>query len=204
MINLENITVKFEDKLVLDKLNFSFENGKKYAILGESGIGKTTILNAISGLVKFHGNILKPSNEKVSFVFQEPRLYDWLTVIENVTMVMHLPKVNAKQKAEEILSELGLADSLNLYPTELSGGMKQRVSIARALAFEPDILLLDEPFRALDEQTKKKVADYVFSCVKGKTVIMVTHDLSDLCYTDTVLKIEDTPIRELVMVKSSI
>ena len=204
MIKLENVTVKFEDKLVLNKLNFNFENGKKYAIVGESGCGKTTVLNTISSLVKFHGNVSKPNNTKISFVFQEPRLYDWLSVIENVTMVMNIPKAYAKQKAEELLSVLGLADNINSYPAELSGGMKQRVSIARALAYEPDILLLDEPFRALDDQTKIKVADYVFSYVKDKTVIMVTHDLSDLCYTDIVLRIESTPVTELVMVKSSI
>ena len=204
MIKLENVTVKFDDKLVLDKLNFNFEGGKKYAIIGESGSGKTTVLNAISGLVKAHGNVEKANDAKISFVFQEPRLYDWLTVLQNVTMVMRLPKNEAKKKADEILSALGLEGCLDLYPTELSGGMKQRVSIARAIAYVPDILLLDEPFRALDDQTKQKVADYVFSCVKDKTVIMVTHDSADLCYADAVLKIESSPAKELVMVKSSI
>ena len=204
MIALRNITVKFDKKVVLDNLSFEFKSGVKYALMGESGSGKTTILNAISRLIKFDGEVDVSQGEKISYVFQEPRLFDWLTVLENVSLVMDLPKDEAREKAKKLLYELGLEDSLDLYPTELSGGMKQRVSIARALAFEPTVLLLDEPFRALDADTKQKVASYVFDYMKNKTVIMVTHDDTDTSFVDTVLNVGNYPINEILVVKTSI
>ena len=205
MIKLTDISVNFDKKSVIDNLNFTFEKGTKYAILGESGCGKTTILNVIANLIKpQHGTVEKDKDLKVSYVFQEPRLFEWQTVSENVTMVIDKPKYEGDKIARDLLSKLGLADSLSLYPNELSGGMKQRVSIARALAFEPDILLLDEPFRALDNETKDKVADYVFNAMNNKTVIMVPHDESDIKYADQIIKINTSPITELVTVKTSI
>lgn len=204
MIALRNITVKFDKKVVLDNLSFEFKSGVKYALMGESGSGKTTILNAISRLIKFDGEIDVSQGEKISYVFQEPRLFDWLTVLENVSLVTNLPKDEAGEKAKKLLCELGLEDSLDLYPAELSGGMKQRVSIARALAFEPSVLLLDEPFRALDADTRQKVASYVFDCMKNKTIIMVTHDDTDTSFVDTVLKVGNYPINEILVVKNSI
>ncbi len=205
MITLNNLSVNFEKKSVINTLNFKFEDGIKYAIMGESGCGKTTILNAIAELIKPNEGMVKKSNNvKTAYVFQEPRLFDWQTVTENVAMVIDLPKKESEEKAQKLLMALGLGDALSLYPAELSGGMKQRVSIARALAFEPDVLLLDEPFRALDSETKDKVADYVFNFMKNKTVITVTHDESDLKYADQILKINTSPVTELCMVKSSI
>ena len=204
MIALRDVTVKFDKKLVLDKLNFEFRDGIKYALMGESGSGKTTILNAISNLIKYDGEIDIDKNERISYVFQEPRLFDWLTVLDNVTLVIDLPKKEAEEKATKLLCDLGLQESLNLYPAELSGGMKQRVSIARALAYEPTVMLLDEPFRALDADTRQKVASYIFNCMDGKTVIMVTHDESDTAFADEVVRIGTSPIKEIHVVKNSI
>ncbi len=205
MIALRNLTVKFDKKTVLDNLSFDFEDGVKYALMGESGCGKTTILNAISRLIKpAGGQIDIDENSKISYVFQEPRLFDWLTVFENVTVVMDIPAKEAEEKAKKLLSDLGLADASELYPAELSGGMKQRVSIARALAYEPTVMLLDEPFHALDADMKQKVADYVFDYMDKKTVIMVTHDEADTVFSDKVLKINHSPINELCVVKNSI
>ena len=205
MIALRNLTVKFDKKTVLDNLSFDFEDGLKYALMGESGCGKTTILNAILQLIKHDsGYIDIDPNSKISYVFQEPRLFDWLTVLENVTVVMDLSPKEAEEKAKKLLSELGLADATLLYPAELSGGMKQRVSIARALAYEPTVMLLDEPFHALDADMKQKVAEYVFDYMDKKTVIMVTHDESETVFADKVLKINVSPISELCVVKNSI
>ena len=205
MIKLRDVTVRFDKKTVLDKFNFDFEDGISYAIMGESGCGKTTILNAVSRLVKLsEGEIDIPENTKISYVFQEPRLFDWLNVLQNVTLVMDLPPKEAEKKAKSLLSELGLGDSLHLFPTELSGGMKQRVSIARALAYEPTVMLLDEPFRALDAETRQKTASYVFDYMRKKTVITVTHDIADTDFADKVLKIETSPVSKLVVVKNSI
>lgn len=204
MISLNNVSLKFENKQVIDNLSFDFENRKKYAIIGESGCGKTTILNVISGLLKPQsGDVSKEPYCKIGYVFQEPRLFDWLTVLENVSSVTGLDKSNSQSKAKELLTLLGLKESLYQYPNELSGGMKQRVSIARAMAYEPDVILLDEPFKALDVETKKQVANILFNCFKDKTVIMVTHDMTDLEYVDYVLQAGPSPISSLSLVKSS-
>ena len=205
MIFFKNVTLKFENKTVLENLNLKFSKGKKYAIMGESGCGKTTILNAISGLIKpQNGKIVLSEECKIAYVFQESRLFDWFTALENVTTVIDLPKKEAEEKAKKILSDLGLEDSFDLYPSELSGGMKQRVSIARAIAYEPSLLLLDEPFGALDEEIKQKVSTYVFDYMKGKTVIMVTHDASDATFADEIIKITSSPITDISVEKSSI
>ena len=204
MIVLNNISVSFDEKTVLENFSATFEDGKKYAIMGQSGIGKTTILNVIAGLVKARGGtVINTSGNKISYIFQEPRLLDWMNVTENVSIVSPLPKKQAKEKAKEILTALGLEASLDSLPKELSGGMKQRVSIARAIAYEPDILLLDEPFKALDDEIKKAVAEYLFSAMRGKTVIMVTHDASDTVYTDFTAHIISSPVSSLEMVKSN-
>ena len=204
MIVLNNITVKFGEKTVLENLNVSFDEGKKYAIMGPSGCGKTTILNVISGLIKVKsGSVQDTQKNKISYVFQEPRLYDWMNVTENVSIASSLPKKKADERAREILTSLGLEDSLDLFPAELSGGMKQRVSIARAIAYDPDILLIDEPFKALDEDMKKSVAEYLFSVMEDKTVIMVTHDASDTYYTDHTAIVTNAPISKFDMVKSN-
>lgn len=197
MIKLDNISLSFGDKKIIDCLSFSFVKGKKYALMGESGIGKTTILEIIAGLLKTNSGTVMLNSDKISYAFQDDRLFPWLTVIENVILVSDGSKNVAKTRAAEILDRLGVGDILNMYPEELSGGMKQRVSIARALMYDADILLLDEPFRALDEVTAKQVAEYVFSFSKEKTVIFVTHDKNDTVYADYVINISDSPIRTL-------
>ena len=202
MIELNNISVSFDDKKVIDKLSFKFLDGINYAIMGESGCGKTTLMNVIAGTVKGFEGFVNTNGARISYVFQDPRLYDWLTVSENVSIVSSLPLVHAKKRAEYILETLGLEDATELHPSELSGGMRQRVSIARAIAYDPDVMLIDEPFRALDEETRVKVAKYLFDFMKEKTVIMVTHDVNDTFYADQILTVATTPLRELAMAKS--
>ena len=203
MIRFDSVSLSFGEKKILDSLSFHFEMGKKYALMGESGIGKTTILGIIAGLVKQNSGTVKLNSDKISYVFQEDRLFPWLTVIENVTLVSPLKKEDAKKKAFLILEGLGVSDAADMYPGELSGGMKQRVSIARALMYEHDILLLDEPFRALDEVTAKTVAEYVFTESKDRTVIFVTHDKNDTVYADYVIHTTGSPITSLSLEKSS-
>lgn len=203
MIRLDNISLSFGDKKIINELSFLFENGKKYAIMGESGIGKTTILGIIAGIIKAESGSLSADGATVAYAFQDDRLFPWLTVLENVTVVLNGNKEEKKQKATEILQNIGLGGDINKYPEELSGGMKQRVAIARALAYDADVLLLDEPFRALDETTAKSVAEYLFEMTKNKTVIFVTHDKNDTVYADYVLNATTSPISFLSMEKCS-
>ena len=192
MLKLDNISLSYEKKIIIDSLSFEFEDGKNTLIMGESGIGKTSLLNIIASTLKASGGQLESSYEKISYVFQEPRLFEWLTALENVSIVSN------KEKATEILTLMGLEDSLDKYPSELSGGMKQRVSIARALAYGPDLILLDEPFKGLDEERRREVAEILFKALKGTTAIIVSHDKEDMKYADTVLTLTSPPKSSLV------
>lgn len=185
MVTLDGISAGFKKNTVFENLNFEFRDGLHYALMGESGCGKTTLLNIIAGLVKPTRGKLTNTAERTAYVFQEPRLFDWMSALENITVVMRGDEPTNRSTALGLLSALGISDSADAFPNELSGGMKRRVSIARALAYSPDLLLLDEPFGALDSQTKQCVSDVVFSAMKGKTVIMVTHDISDTEYADS-------------------
>ena len=197
MLNIKNLSYKYGKNLVIDDLSYEFECGKVTAILGESGIGKTTLLNLISDLIHAPNGTVNTDLSKISYVFQEPRLFDWMSTLENVSTV------SDDDTAKKLLSELGLADSLLKYPQELSGGMKQRVSIARALAYNPDLVLLDEPFKGLDPDMRREISEFVFKYLKNKTIIMVTHDAIDLDFADVVLELTTAPQSKLKMVKSN-
>lgn len=194
MIKLENITVRFDKQTVIDKLSFTFESGSFYAITGPSGIGKTTLINAIAGLVPLTGGKIVTDFKKIGYIFQDPRLFPWKTALENVECVC-----DDKEKAKHYLNIL-LPDGLDKYPHELSGGMKQRVSVARALAYEPDLLLLDEPFKGLDAQTKQLTVDTVLRFISDKTAIMVSHDKNELELCDTVYAADSAPIKALTAI----
>ena len=204
MIKMGNITFAFDEKNIFQNFSMELKKGEILAIMGPSGCGKTTLLGLASGLLKPQKGEIVNSFKKISCVFQEPRLFDWLTVLENVTIVSPQNKFISNETARWLLTDLGLEESLHQFPTELSGGMKQRVSIARAIASEPNVILLDEPFKALDHETKNQVARYLFNFCKDKTVIMVTHDEFDLEYVDEVLAAKARPINCFSVVKSSI
>ena len=196
MIKFNDLTVKYEKQTVIENLSFTFETGKFYGLTGASGIGKTTLLGVISGLLRPCGGTVTSDHKKVGYIFQDPRLFPWMTALENVECVC-----DDKSKAKYFLDML-LPDSSDKYPSELSGGMRQRVSIARALAYDCDILLLDEPFKGLDEQTKKATIQTVLKYIDKKTAIMVSHDASELELCDEIYKMEASPVKELVAVKS--
>lgn len=191
MLKLDNITVKYGKNIVIDRLTHTFEDGVSTVILGESGVGKTTLLNIAAGLLRPTEGEVTNTYERISYIFQEPRLFPWMTALENVATV------SDSETAQRMLSLMGLEDSLDKYPAELSGGMKQRVSIARALAYDPDIIFLDEPFKGLDAERRQNVSDVVFDHLRGKTAIMVTHDEADLRYADTVLTLSSAPESKL-------
>ena len=197
MLNIKNLSYKYGDNIVIDSLSYEFECGKITAIIGESGIGKTTLVNLIADLLPAPTGTIISDFKKIGYVFQEPRLFDWMSTLENVSTVSN------ECVARELLSKMGLEDALSKYPAELSGGMKQRVSLARALAYDPELVILDEPFKGLDPDKRREISEFVFSTLKGKTVLMVTHDTVDLEFADVVLELSSAPNSRLKLVKTN-
>ena len=190
MIAIDRLNVAYGDASVLKDCALRVTAGRRIALMGPSGCGKTTLINAIAGLAAPDSGSIQV-NGRVSYVFQEPALFPWLTAEENVNVVLS-DKPDTLPQARRWLEEAGLADSLNKYPHQLSGGQKQRVAICRALAFGGDILLLDEPLKGLDPDTREQVANLILNTWKGKTLLLVTHDqweAQTLC--DTVLRYQN-------------
>lgn len=169
----------------LNKISLVVERGDFISILGPSGCGKTTILKIISGLInRTMGEIITEKKFEVGYVFQEPTLLGWRNVIDNTILPLEIKgisKENSYKKAKDLLKLVELKGFEFLYPQELSGGMKQRVAIARALIHDPDVLLMDEPFGALDEQTRLRLnmeLNKIWRETK-KTIIFVTHNVQE-------------------------
>ncbi|ABR47500.1 ABC transporter related [Alkaliphilus metalliredigens QYMF] len=180
-----------EETKALDKLSFDVDRGEIVIIVGPSGCGKSTILSIIAGLMKpssgevfINGNQIKSTNKSVGYMFQSDHLFRWRTIMENVLIGLEIQnKVTAQNinRVEKLLDTYGLAEFKNHYPNQLSGGMRQRVALIRTLAIEPELLLLDEPFSALDYQSRLAVSDDIAGIIKKekKTAIMVTHDIAE-------------------------
>lgn len=182
-IKLINIEKNFGNKKIYDKFSLNFEEGKINCILGKSGCGKSTLLNIIANLEEINSGEIIGVPEKISYVFQEDRLIEWNSIYTN--MELPLLKFYTKDKREEkiknILREVELEDYINSYPKELSGGMRQRANIARALLYNGKLLLMDEPFKSLDKSSKENIIK-IFKknhLEKNNTVIMVTHDINE-------------------------
>lgn len=182
MIHMQNVTLTYEDKkmlkTVLDDITLDIPKGKTTVIMGPSGCGKTTFLRLASGLLTpTSGNVTRET-DSISYLFQDPALLPWLTAAENVNLVLS-DKKETLPVAVEWLTRVGLADEANTYPSALSGGMRQRVALARALSTDAELLLLDEPFRGMDEELHTKMRELIRSCRQGKTTVIVTHDAKD-------------------------
>jgi NitT/TauT family transport system ATP-binding protein len=205
--------LKGETKAI-ENVNFSIEKGEFVSIIGPSGCGKSTLLNIISGLLKpSDGKIIyidKDINnrlDKMGYMFQKDYLFKWLSVRSNVLLGLKIKGLDNEeniQRADKLLDNYQLSKFKNHKPAELSGGMRQRVALIRTLALNPDVLLLDEPFSALDYQTRLKVCDDVKSIIKreGKTAIMVTHDLGEAIATsDRIIVLTKRPAKVKLDVK---
>ena len=175
--------------LAIDGLNLNIKEGEFVAIVGPSGCGKTTLLSILCGLEnKSSGEITYPKGKlKMGYMLQNDTLFPWLNILDNCMLGLKVEKNitnENKNKVLKLLETYGLKDFIYKYPNNLSGGMKQRVALIRTLAINPDILLLDEPFSALDYQTRLAVSDDVWKIIKKekKTTIMITHDIAESIY----------------------
>ena len=182
MIQLQNVTLSYQDKktvkTVLDHLTLEIPQGKTTVIMGPSGCGKTTLLRLLSGLLPpTLGNVARET-DSISYLFQDPALLPWLTAAENVNLVLSDTK-RTLGEAAEWLRRVDLSGEANTYPASLSGGMRQRVALARALSTDAELLLLDEPFRGMDDELHAKMRQLIQECRKGKTTVIVTHDAQD-------------------------
>ncbi|HEY4159308.1 MAG TPA: ABC transporter ATP-binding protein [Polyangiaceae bacterium] len=193
-VAIQGVDHAFDGAAVLSGIELEIAAGSFVALLGPSGCGKSTLLRLISGLDRpERGRIVIESAEtdargsRLAFVFQEPRLLPWRSVLDNVALPLELAGVSreeARRRARAPLDEVELGDALDRYPDQLSGGMKMRVSIARALVTEPLLLLLDEPFAALDELTRQRLDERLRALWQKRrlTVIFVTHSLSEAAF----------------------
>lgn len=193
MLRINNLSKSFEKKEVIKNLSLSFPEKGFVAICGPSGCGKSTLLSIIAGIASKDGGKVLLDKATVSMSFQEPRLLPDRTALQNVNFVLGDKKATLG-RSEELLCALGIND-LNLYPDELSGGMKARVSIARALAVKADIYLFDEPFANLDKETAEMTAKLIKEQTEGALVIAVIHD-KDFArrIADTVIRFAEAPI----------
>lgn len=179
VLEARNIQKSYEGKYVLDDFSYKFSSGTRYCITGPSGIGKTTLFRLLLGLeTPDYGEIILTEGLTVSPVFQENRLCENLSVLKNLKLV--LPSSFPESEILSGLSALKLADSLHQPVRELSGGMKRRISLLRAVLHAGDIFLMDEPFKELDQETKEITMQYVEKHTRGKTLLWITHDLSEL------------------------
>ena len=170
MVSLKNVTLSFGDKLILDSFSAELPMGGICCFSGPSGCGKTTLFRLISGLIKPQSGEISSDYKKLSFMFQEDRLLPWLSALKNVEAV--LPSGN-RDKAGLLLQEFGLGGEMHARPSELSGGMRRRVALARALAYGGDLLLLDEPFKGLEPALIRRLSAFIQK--ECGTVYVITH-----------------------------
>ncbi len=190
MIDIKNVSVSYDGNSVIKSLSLHIGKGEKIALMGPSGCGKTSLINAVAGLVRPEKGSVKLDG-RVSCVFQEPRLLPWLSALENINVVLS-DSSETLPEARKWLEAVGLGGDADKLPHELSGGMRQRVSIARALAYGGDILLLDEPLKGMDTDTEASIAELIRSAAEDKTLILVTHDETEArAFADKIYRYKD-------------
>jgi len=193
---LTHVDFRYPDgQVVFDDLSFSVEPGEFVAVLGPSGCGKSTLLNLLSGFLKpsrgeitINGELVRPEHPSLGYIFQSPQLFPWLSVIDNIQFGLKMAGVLSQkeqvEKARYYLQVVGLSAVAERFPHQLSGGMRQRVSLARALATEPQLLLADEPFSALDAMTRRHMNEELLRLRArfGQTVLFITHDIDEAVF----------------------
>ncbi len=197
------------ETLALSHLSFSMSKGEFISIVGPSGCGKSTLLSLICGLMKPEEGTVELYGKMMGYMLQKDHLLEWRSIYKNIVLgleIRHMLTPETKHKVQEYLKQYGLADFANAKPSELSGGMRQRVALIRTLILEPDLLLLDEPFSALDYQTRLTVADDIGQIIRRekRSAILVTHDLSEaISLGDKVIVLTQRPasIKRIIPLK---
>lgn len=202
IVNFSHVKKRFFTKNgetpVIDDVSFSIGQDEIVALLGPSGAGKTTIFNLLSGLLKPDAGQIETSGS-LGYMFQKDNLFDWLTIRRNIGIglsIGHKLTREKEEKIEELAERYGLKDFLDNYPSELSGGMRQRVALLRTLTLEPDLLLLDEPFSALDYITRLNLEEDVHRIIKSLHIsaMIVTHDISEaIAFADRIYVLSSRP-----------
>ena len=206
ILTITNLKKIYHDKngetLAIDGIDLDVQDKEFISIVGPSGCGKSTLLSILANLEKqSNGTIIKNDNLRIGYMLQSDSLFPWRTVLDNCLLGLEINKNlndTNKERVIDLLKAYGLYDFKDKYPRNLSGGMRQRVALIRTLALDPDILLLDEPFSALDYQTRLSLADDVSNIIKKekKTVIMVTHDLAEaISLSDKIVVLTKRPAK---------
>lgn len=204
LLELKNISLKYQSPDIeteaLRDISFYVEKGEFISIVGPSGCGKSTLLSIISGLLPPSGGTIEAKNvPEAGYMLQKDHLFEWRSIRDNVLLGLEIKNLlndQARAYADELLERYGLSNFKNHRPSELSGGMRQRAALIRTLATKPELLLLDEPFSALDYQTRLFVSDEIGTIIKkeGKTAILVTHDISEaVSLSDRVIVLSKRP-----------
>lgn len=187
-MKIKNLYKSFENKIIIDNFNIEIYNNKINCLFGRSGCGKTTLINIIAGILKFDKGDIADKYKNISVIFQDSRLLPWLTIKDNINIV-------SENKTDYYIDIMELSEFKNYYPDELSGGMKQRVNIARALSYKYNLLIMDEPFKGLDINSKKKIMCIVKNELKGKTSIFITHDIDEAVFlSDNIYILNGPPL----------
>ena len=210
LLEISNVNLTYQSRdsetVAINDLNLIVESKDFISIVGPSGCGKTTILSLIAGLlspthgtIRLNGNIVTKPTTSIAYMFQRDNLFEWLTIKKNAELSLDIQRKKTKENimyTNSLLDKYGLKDFKNHYPQQLSGGMRQRASLIRTLASSPSLLLLDEPFSALDYQTRLNVQDDIHSIIKReeKTAILVTHDISEaISMSDKIIVLSSRP-----------
>lgn len=212
-LEMKNVSKTFYTEIgaldVLENITFNLNEGEIIAIVGPSGSGKSTLLNIISKLIEPTEGEIYVDGE-IGYMFQRDHLFNWRTVWKNIMLGLEIKKEKNQEnidKTKELLTKYGLIDFINSYPQELSGGMRQRIALIRTLATNPQVLLLDEPFSALDYQTRINVSEDIFKIIKDSNVsaILVTHDISEaIAMADRVIVLSHRPakLKKIIDIKT--
>ena len=207
ILRFENVSMRYHTKqgetIAVQDLNFSVQDGEFTAIIGPSGCGKTTLLSLAAGLFKPSSGRIVSSGVSFGYMLQRDELFPWRTIEKNLYLPLEIKGTDTPENRENALAlaeKYGLKQFLKSYPSELSGGMRQRAALIRTLALNPDVLLLDEPFSALDYQTRLNVCNDVYKIIRQehKTALLITHDISEaISVADKIFVLSKRPAKIL-------